>query len=85
MGIKIWPWEQKWDHWDRDSIMGKEWAHSGRSGALWASRMGLRTGDMTVRDGALASGEGLGSEMVSEYQLGPTTRNLLWCKQQVGP
>lgn len=26
------PWEQKWDH--RDSIMGREWAHSGRGGAV---------------------------------------------------
>lgn len=40
---------------------------------------------MTVRDETLGSGEGLGSEMVSEYQLGPTTRNLPWCKWEVGP
>lgn len=40
---------------------------------------------MTVRDGALGSGEGLGSEMVSEYQLGPASRNLLWCKRDMGP
>lgn len=37
----------------------------------------------TVRDGVVGSGGILRSEM-GQYQMGLATRNLLWCKREVG-
>lgn len=38
---------------------------------------------MTVREAVVGSGRTLRSEM-GQYQMGLVTRNLLWCKWEVG-